>query len=83
MKVATWQGEGRFTIDTAPEPVATRAEPLRPLIATRPLVVRTLTSTLSGTATRKLDWQVPRMVSGQREVIRRTPPPTLRVTFGA
>ncbi len=22
MKVATWQGEGRFTIDTAPEPAA-------------------------------------------------------------
>jgi hypothetical protein len=37
---------------TGPDPVATRADPFRPLIRTRPLEVRTLTITLSGTATR-------------------------------
>ena len=76
--VATSEKPQKPVMAIGPEPLATRAEPLRPLIPIRPLDVRTLTSTLSGTATRKLAWQLPSTVSGQFEVIRSTPLLTLR-----
>ena len=75
--VATSVKPQKPVIAIGPEPLAARAEPLRPLIPIRPLDPH-VDQHVVGDCDVEAAWQLPSTVSGQFDVIRSTPPLTLR-----